>query len=99
MARRRGAVGVRGDGADGGRIFQPVTRGELSKVFGKEVSRDTIGALRGRLHSLRSAQPDAGCTVSDGVDAPAQRHLCARMVVSEPLQGRASTPSLTNEAG
>ncbi|MCF3643388.1 SMC-Scp complex subunit ScpB, partial [Rhizobium sp. TRM95111] len=27
--------------------FQPVTRGELSKVFGKEVSRDTIGALRG----------------------------------------------------
>ena len=27
--------------------FQPVTRGELSKIFGKEVSRDTIGALRG----------------------------------------------------
>ncbi|MHB0952805.1 MAG: SMC-Scp complex subunit ScpB [Allorhizobium sp.] len=27
--------------------FQPVTRRELSKVFGKEVSRDTIGALRG----------------------------------------------------
>lgn len=27
--------------------FQPVTRGELSKLFGKEVSRDTIGALRG----------------------------------------------------
>jgi chromosome segregation and condensation protein ScpB len=27
--------------------FQPVTRGELSKMFGKEVSRDTIGALRG----------------------------------------------------
>lgn len=27
--------------------FQPVTRAELSKVFGKEVSRDTIGALRG----------------------------------------------------
>ncbi len=27
--------------------FQPVTRSELSKVFGKEVSRDTIGALRG----------------------------------------------------
>lgn len=26
--------------------FQPITRGELSKVFGKEVSRDTIGALR-----------------------------------------------------
>lgn len=26
--------------------FQPVTRGELSKVFGKEVSRDTIGNLR-----------------------------------------------------
>jgi segregation and condensation protein B len=27
--------------------FQPVTRGELSKIFGKEVSRDTIGELRG----------------------------------------------------
>jgi len=27
--------------------FQPVTRGELSKMFGKEVSRDTIAALRG----------------------------------------------------
>ncbi len=27
--------------------FQPVTRSELSKVFGREVSRDTIGALRG----------------------------------------------------
>ncbi|QTG17036.1 SMC-Scp complex subunit ScpB (plasmid) [Agrobacterium tumefaciens] len=27
--------------------FQPVTRGALSKIFGKEVSRDTIAALRG----------------------------------------------------
>jgi segregation and condensation protein B len=27
--------------------FQPITRGDLSTVFGKEVSRDTIGALRG----------------------------------------------------
>lgn len=27
--------------------FQPVTRGELSTIFGKEVSRDTIGNLRG----------------------------------------------------
>ena len=26
--------------------FQPVTRAELSTIFGKEVSRDTIGALR-----------------------------------------------------
>lgn len=26
--------------------FQPITRGDLSKIFGKEVSRDTIGALR-----------------------------------------------------
>jgi len=26
---------------------QPVTRGELSKIFGKEVSRDVIGSLRG----------------------------------------------------
>ena len=28
--------------------------------------------------------------VSDGVDAPTQRHLRARMVVLEPLHGRAS---------
>jgi chromosome segregation and condensation protein ScpB len=27
--------------------FQPVTRGELSEMFGKEVSRDTVAALRG----------------------------------------------------
>jgi segregation and condensation protein B len=27
--------------------FQPVTRGELSKIFGKEASRDTVGTLRG----------------------------------------------------
>ncbi|MDH0912210.1 SMC-Scp complex subunit ScpB [Rhizobium pusense] len=27
--------------------FQPITRGELSKIFGKEVSRDVIGHLRG----------------------------------------------------
>lgn len=26
--------------------FQPVTRGELSKLFGKEISRDTIASLR-----------------------------------------------------
>lgn len=26
---------------------QPITRSELSKIFGKEVSRDTIGSLRG----------------------------------------------------
>lgn len=27
--------------------FQPITRGELSSFFGKEISRDTIGRLRG----------------------------------------------------
>jgi segregation and condensation protein B len=27
--------------------FQPVTRGEMSKIFGREISRDTIAALRG----------------------------------------------------
>ena len=27
--------------------FQPITRGELSKIFGREVSRDTIGNLSG----------------------------------------------------
>ncbi len=42
-----GAVGVRGDGAGGCGYFQPITRGELSKIFGREVSRDTIAGLRG----------------------------------------------------
>jgi segregation and condensation protein B len=27
--------------------FQPITRGGLSKIFGKEISRDTIASLRG----------------------------------------------------
>jgi hypothetical protein len=27
--------------------FQPITRGELSSFFGKEISRDLIGRLRG----------------------------------------------------
>ncbi|WPE22634.1 Segregation and condensation protein B (plasmid) [Shinella zoogloeoides] len=27
--------------------FQPITRGDLSKIFGREVSRDTIASLRG----------------------------------------------------
>jgi chromosome segregation and condensation protein ScpB len=27
--------------------FQPITRGELSKIFGKEISRDTIASIRG----------------------------------------------------
>jgi len=26
--------------------FQPITRGDLSKIFGKEVGRDTIASLR-----------------------------------------------------
>src|SRR5215469_11689494 len=26
--------------------FQPITRGELSQLFGKEISRDVIGQLR-----------------------------------------------------
>ncbi|SUB56186.1 Segregation and condensation protein B homolog [Brucella anthropi] len=44
--------------------FQPVTRGELSKIFGKEVSRDTIGQFARRwLHRLRATQSDAGCAV------------------------------------
>jgi len=42
--------------------FQPVTRGELSQLFGKEVSRDVIGQLRA-LNFIaagpRSPQPGA----------------------------------------
>ena len=45
--------------------FQPITRGDLSKIFGKEVSRDTIGHLR-KLGFIaagpRSPQPGAPYT-------------------------------------
>ncbi|GLK82726.1 SMC-Scp complex subunit ScpB [Ancylobacter defluvii] len=45
--------------------FQPITRGELSAFFGKEISRDTIGHLR-RLGFIaagpRSPQPGAPYT-------------------------------------
>jgi segregation and condensation protein B len=37
--------------------FQPVTRSELSKIFGREVSRDVIGSLRsaGFVHRIGAA--------------------------------------------
>jgi segregation and condensation protein B len=45
--------------------FQPITRGELSQLFGKEVSRDLIGQLRA-LNFIaagpRSPQPGAPYT-------------------------------------
>jgi segregation and condensation protein B len=45
--------------------FQPVTRAELSKIFGKEVSRDLIGSLRSLeliASGPRSPQPGAPYT-------------------------------------
>jgi len=45
--------------------FQPITRGELGKFFGKEVSRDTIGHLRSLSFIAagpRSPQPGAPYT-------------------------------------
>jgi len=45
--------------------FQPITRGELGRFFGKEVSRDTIGRLRGEKFIAagpRSPQPGAPYT-------------------------------------
>jgi segregation and condensation protein B len=45
--------------------FQPVTRGELSKMFGREISRDLIAALRGDGFvgaGPRSPQPGAPYT-------------------------------------
>lgn len=45
--------------------FQPITRSELSQFFGKEVSRDLIGALRGLdliASGPRSPQPGAPYT-------------------------------------
>ena len=46
--------------------FQPVNRGELSKIFGKEVSRDTIASLRAQnfiASGPRSPQPGAPYTL------------------------------------
>lgn len=45
--------------------FQPITRGELSTFFGKEVSRDLIGVLRSQdfiVSGPRSPQPGAPYT-------------------------------------
>lgn len=45
--------------------YQPITRGELSSLFGKEVSGDTIGHLRGLGFTAagpRSPQPGAPYT-------------------------------------
>ncbi|MBZ9959342.1 SMC-Scp complex subunit ScpB [Mesorhizobium sp. BR1-1-14] len=45
--------------------FQPITRGELSSFFGKEVSRDLIAVLRGQdliASGPRSPQPGAPYT-------------------------------------
>lgn len=45
--------------------FQPITRGELSSFFGKEVSRDLIGVLRAEqlvASGPRSPQPGAPYT-------------------------------------
>jgi segregation and condensation protein B len=45
--------------------FQPITRGELGQLFGREVSRDTIGHLRGLgiiASGPRSPQPGAPYT-------------------------------------
>ena len=41
-------------------MFQPVTRGEISEMFGREISRDLIAALtRGGADRRRAAQPEA----------------------------------------
>lgn len=45
--------------------FQPITRGELGRIFGREISRDTIGALRGAdmiAAGPRSPEPGAPYT-------------------------------------
>ena len=39
--------GLKGDDLTAVGYFQPVTRSEPSKILGKDVSRDAIGALRG----------------------------------------------------
>ncbi|MFG1428830.1 SMC-Scp complex subunit ScpB [Roseixanthobacter glucoisosaccharinicivorans] len=71
----RTAIGAAGDGKDLSQAealilacigyYQPITRSELSSFFGKEVSRDTIGRLRGLgfiAAGPRSPQPGAPYT-------------------------------------
>lgn len=43
--------------------FQSITRSELPKISGKEVSRDTIASRARQLPHLRPAQPDVGRAV------------------------------------
>ena len=54
--------------------FQPITRGELSSFFGKEISRDLIGHLRGAgliASGPRSPTPGAPYTYVTTKDFPA----------------------------
>lgn len=60
--------------------FQPITRGELSSFFGKEVSRDLIGVLRA--HDL-IAQPAAGRAL----------HLCDDENVPVAVRARHTAPA------
>lgn len=75
--------------------FQPVTRGELSKIFGKEVSRDTIGALRGAgfLASGRAARRPARPTPMSRRSTSSPPSAWKRCATS-PTSRRSRTPGL-----
>ena len=51
-------------------MFQPVTRGDISEMFGREISRDLIAGLR-----------EEGLIAAGSLrDAPLQRRMCVRRV-------------------
>ena len=73
--------------------FQPVTRGELSETFGREISRDLIAALtRGGADRRRTAQPEARRALrlrDDGeVFVPVRVRVAARPAGPRGAEGR-----------
>ncbi len=61
--------------------YQPITRGELGQFFGKEVSRDLIGHLRGLrfiASGPRAPQPGAPYTYVTGVSGAVRAGNSAR---------------------
>lgn len=81
--------------------FQPATRGELSKIFGKEVSRDIIGNLRSAGFNgsgPRSPTPGApnSATFGDGLPVTLRfADLVGEILTAAPLE---DTPPLPFKA-
>ena len=79
-------------------MFQPVTRGEISEMFGREISRDLIAALtRGGADRRRSPQPEARRALrlrDDGeVPVPVRVRVAARPAGFGKTRGRGASRS------